>query len=89
MLNNNTRRRRVIDLDSITLVNQDTLLKRLEEVSVFLGQNPRMTRNKSKMEEVGLFLDCMEAINERGGINSKDAYYKIFSLRAKYFKEDS
>jgi len=79
----NSKRRRVIKLDDVTLLSENEITTRLSELEAFLNSNKKIMRNILKMEEVEFYLVCLEAINESGAKSSVVAQ-TITKIRDQY-----
>ncbi|MDP2909331.1 MAG: hypothetical protein Q8N77_06010 [Nanoarchaeota archaeon] len=79
--------KRVIVLDDIKMPSENDIAGRLEDVASFLGCFKKTRKNKNKMEELGVYLECLKVINELN-YHSKDISKKIGLLQEEYFKKE-
>ncbi len=80
-----SEKRRVVNLENLAVLSSDDVSSKLTRLSEFLEQNKKVRRNKNKMREIGLYLDCLQAINELSGNRSQESTSLIDNMMSEYF----
>lgn len=78
--------RKVIDLEDIKVLSQEEIKEKLDDVTGFLGSFKKTRKNKEKMEEVRMYLECLKSISELSNQDSLEISDKISQLQEQYFE---
>ena len=58
-----SRVRRVIRLDELQEVSPDDIIEKKGNITSFIESNKKIRKNQRKMQEIGLYLNCLEKLN--------------------------
>ncbi|MBD3204120.1 hypothetical protein GF327_07525 [Candidatus Woesearchaeota archaeon] len=81
---NSSTRRRVMTLDNVTLLSEKEIVERLDGLETFLSSYRKIKKNKGKLTEVNLYLDCLERVNDLEGYKSAKLGERISQIRSDY-----
>jgi hypothetical protein len=77
-------RRRVISVNDVMMLSKKELSSKLDSVEDFIEQHPKVIRDKTKLQEVIFYLDCIESINKLSRYKSELINRRIEQMRHQY-----
>ena len=83
MLDRDTQRR-VISVNDVMVLSKKELSQKLDSVKDFIEQHPKVRKDKTKLQEVIFYLDCIKSINNLSRYKSEPINRRIEQMRHKY-----